>query len=265
MASPLPLSSLTPSAVQSVRYVLTDFDDTLTLSGQLPASTLEALYRLKNAGIGVIPVTGGCAGWSDMMARVLPVSGVISEGGGIFLQSNNGRVEYHFFDQEETMRSAQAELLTMLEHRLQAFQRLAFSRDQAYRLTDVAIDYGQEVTPPASVERDALMEQLKALGLNAKFSSIHINVCPAGVDKFAMARRVLKAFLQVPEDAFASHVMYVGDAPNDESMFAQFPLSIGVANIAPHLATLRHPPRYVTEREGGLGFAELTDRLLYLR
>ena len=262
MNSPLPLIELDHEAVRDVRYVLTDFDDTLTLAGQLPAATLQALYRLQEAGIGVIPVTGGCAGWSDMMVRVLPVSGVISEGGGIFLRPHEGRIQYEFFASERAMRTHQKALLTQLEVCLKRYPCLTFTKDQAYRLTDVAIDYAQDIRPPAVVERDAFLVELHAMGLNAKTSSIHINVCPAGVDKFAMAKRVLSTFLDVSPQAFCREVLYVGDAPNDESMFAQFPLSIGVANIAPHLASLRHMPRYVTEAEGGLGFVELADHLL---
>lgn len=262
MNNPLPLQHLDVSALRAVRYVLTDFDDTLTLAGKLPSATLQALYRLQAAGIGVIPVTGGCAGWSDMMARVLPVRGVISEGGGVFLWPHDGVVHYHFFAPEECMRGRQAALLAMIEPCLKQFPKLKLSRDQAYRLTDVAIDYAQEVIPPATAERDAFMTELSGLGLNTKSSSIHINVCQEGVDKYAMAARVLCDFLKVAESAFATDVLYVGDAPNDESMFAKFPLSIGVANIAPHLTTLVHPPSYVTALEGGLGFTELVDWLL---
>ncbi|MBM6550932.1 HAD-IIB family hydrolase [Marinomonas ostreistagni] len=262
MSSPLALEALTAQALQSVRYVLTDFDDTLTLDGQLPTPTLAALYRLQAAGVGVIPVTGGCAGWSDMMARVLPVSGVISEGGGVFLQPENGCVEYEFFVAEELMRARQAELLTLLEPLLERFAPLKLSRDQAYRLTDVAIDYGQEIRPPATAQCQALLHELTELGLNAKVSSIHINVCQAGVDKYAMAAKVLAQRLAIAPDHMAQQVLYVGDAPNDETMFAKFPLSVGVANITQHLAHMQHLPRYITAQAGGLGFAELADKLL---
>ena len=54
----------------------------------------------------------------------------------------------------------------------------------------------------------------------------------------------------------------VGDAPNDESMFEAFALSVGVANIAASLDRLAHPPAFVTPSECGAGFVELADHLL---
>tara|TARA_R110002167_G_scaffold157238_1_gene352122 strand:- start:223 stop:402 length:180 start_codon:yes stop_codon:yes gene_type:complete len=57
----------------------------------------------------------------------------------------------------------------------------------------------------------------------------------------------------------------VGGVQNDGSMFARFPLSVGVANIAEHLSIMHHRPRYQTTQPGGLGFAELADFVLAAR
>jgi hypothetical protein len=45
-------------------------------------------------------------------------------------------------------------------------------------------------------------------------------------------------------------------------MFAHFPHSVGVANIAPFLPGLAHRPRYLTAGERGAGFAELAAHIL---
>jgi hydroxymethylpyrimidine pyrophosphatase-like HAD family hydrolase len=45
-------------------------------------------------------------------------------------------------------------------------------------------------------------------------------------------------------------------------MFAGFPLGIGVANIKPLLPLMAHLPAYVTDGEGGHGFAEFATKLL---
>ena len=45
-----------------VRYILMDIDDTLTREGKLLASSYTALWKLKEAGLRVIPVTGRPAG-----------------------------------------------------------------------------------------------------------------------------------------------------------------------------------------------------------
>jgi HAD superfamily hydrolase (TIGR01484 family) len=260
------LSDLGSNDCQRLRFILTDFDDTLTWEGQLPVETLQALARLEAKGIKVIPVTGGCAGWSDMIARALPVEGVITEGGACFIgKTPDKHLTYEFWRKESTMRAEQAHLLEQVNQLLIRFPRLRLARDQAYRLTDVAIDYAQDVNPPAMDEKEACLAELVALGLNAKASSIHINVCSKGYDKFSMAQRVLSQVYGLSEKEQQEQVLYVGDAPNDESMFARFPLSVGVANITKYLSVMQHIPRYKTSQPGGLGFAELTDFVLSLR
>ena len=260
------LSHLERNDCQRLRFILTDFDDTLTWEGQLPVETLQALIQLEASDIKVIPVTGGCAGWSDMIARALPVEGVITEGGACFIGKTVDRhLTYSFWREEAVMRAEQARLLEQVNQLLVKFPRLRLARDQSYRLTDVAIDYAQDVSPPAITEKEACLTELIDLGLNAKASSIHINVCSKGYDKFSMAQRVLSQVYDLKEHEQQEQVLYVGDAPNDESMFARFPLSVGVANIVEHLSAMQHIPRYKTSQPGGLGFAELTDFVLSLR
>lgn len=259
----LPLSAFPKQACQNIHFVLTDVDDTLTLHGRLPVEALQALVELEQAGIQVIPVTGGCAGWSDMLARTLPVSGVITEGGACFIKKNhNGSLEYIFWQDEIQMREQQAQLLTQVAMVLDAFPDLRLARDQDYRLTDVAIDFAQNVKPPALKEKDQCLTKLLELGFNAKASSIHINVCQTGYNKFKMAKRVLMQHYGLTPNEQRAKVLYIGDAPNDESMFAEFPLSVGVANIREHIPGLIHPPGYISQTPGGLGFAEIAQFLL---
>ena len=261
-----PLSALSNHDCQGLQFILTDFDDTLTWEGRLPVETVRALAQLEANGLKVIPVTGGCAGWSDMIARSLPVDGVITEGGACFIGKTADRhLTYAFWRDESEMRAEQARLLDQVNQVLTQFPRLRLARDQSYRLTDVAIDYAQDITPPAIEDKDACLAALIAMGLNAKASSIHINVCSQGYDKFSMAQRVLSQVYGLSEAEQQQQVLYVGDAPNDESMFARFPLSVGVANIAEHLSIMRHVPRYQTTQPGGLGFAELADFVLSAR
>jgi len=59
--------------------------------------------------------------------------------------------------------------------------------------------------------------------------------------------------------------MYFGDSPNDEPMFGRFPLSCGVANVSGYASILKAPPKFVTSRPFGYGFAEGVDVLLRLR
>jgi hydroxymethylpyrimidine pyrophosphatase-like HAD family hydrolase len=59
--------------------------------------------------------------------------------------------------------------------------------------------------------------------------------------------------------------VFIGDAPNDECMFGNFPLSIGVANIRKHLPVMTHQPAAIASQPSGLGFAEMADAWLQQR
>ncbi|MDF2763567.1 MAG: haloacid dehalogenase, partial [Rhodospirillales bacterium] len=53
-----------------------------------------------------------------------------------------------------------------------------------------------------------------------------------------------------------------GDSPNDAPMFDFFPNAVGVANLRRFEDRLTAKPRWLTAREGGFGFAELSNFLL---
>ena len=75
------LADFSQNALQKIRFVLTDIDDTLTENGLLPAASYQALERLQKAGKKVIPITGRPAGWCDHIARMWPVDGIVGENG----------------------------------------------------------------------------------------------------------------------------------------------------------------------------------------
>ena len=66
-------------------------------------------------------------------------------------------------------------------------------------------------------------------------------------------------------DAERDRWLFAGDSPNDEPLFAAFPVSVGVANVAAFAQRMTALPRYVTPSVGGFGFAELAARILELR
>jgi 3-deoxy-D-manno-octulosonate 8-phosphate phosphatase KdsC-like HAD superfamily phosphatase len=59
-----------------------------------------------------------------------------------------------------------------------------------------------------------------------------------------------------------ANVVYIGDSPNDEPFFERLPFTVGVANVREFLERMHFAPAYVTEAEGGLGFAEFAALLL---
>ena len=77
------LETMTSDVAQNIRAVFTDIDDTLTNDGKLVAQAYNALWRLHDAGIAVVPVTGRPAGWCDLIVRQWPVQGVVGENGAL--------------------------------------------------------------------------------------------------------------------------------------------------------------------------------------
>ncbi|MFQ5485753.1 MAG: HAD family hydrolase, partial [Desulfobacterales bacterium] len=99
-------------------------------------------------------------------------------------------------------------------------------------------------------------------GARAKISSIHVNGWFGNYDKLSMTDRLFKDIFHTSLKEMRNRVIFIGDSPNDTPMFAYFPQSVGVANIMRFNATLSDAPAWMTEKEGGFGFAEMAETLL---
>ena len=228
-----PLSHAPRALLAGVKAVLTDIDDTLTLHGRLPAEAFDALWKLRRAGIKVVPITGRPAGWCDLIARQWPVDGVVGE--------------------------------KIANQVLADFPGTTIASDQAYREIDVAIDFCEDVPPLPLATAQAIAEAFHRQGAAAKVSSIHVNAWFGNHDKLTMSERFLAESFDIRVEKDLNHIAYCGDSPNDAPMYAVFPLGIGVANIRPYAKLMAHLPNYVTMGEGGHGFAEFADAVLKAR
>ena len=238
--------------------LFTDVDDTLTTGGRLLPETYLALCRLAESGINIIPVTGGCAGWCDQIIRTWPVKAVIGEGGAFYAERTAPQtVAWHFWENEaKHRRDQQAILDTVAALELDFEPKLA--TDQAFRFVDVAVDYNQqESLTPEQVK--AIHDPLVAQGFSVRQSSIHINIWLGEFDKSTMSLRVGQELLGLDRGALQKRAVFIGDAPNDESMFRNFPMSVGVANIRKHLPVMTHQPAAIASQPSGLGFAEMAE------
>ncbi|GGX62787.1 HAD-IIB family hydrolase [Saccharospirillum salsuginis] len=248
----------------SATVLFTDVDDTLTTEGRLLPETYQALCDLADAGVDIIPVTGGCAGWCDQMVRTWPVKAVIGEGGAFYVTFSEGRsMVTRFWHTEEEHRRDQQAIVNAIQTLDVGFP-INLANDQPYRRVDVAIDYNQDHRLDRD-EVDQVTQALLELGFNVRMSSIHLNVWRGPFDKCAMAVRLGRELLGLEPDALKQHAVFVGDAPNDESMFRFFPQSVGVANIHRHLEQMTHRPGSITRQPSGLGFAELVRQWLKQR
>jgi len=255
-----PLAEL--RGVARLRGLLFDIDDTLTTAGRLTAEAYAALERLKASGRLAIAVTGRPAGWCDHMARMWPVDAVVGENGAFYFSYAKGRLHKRYQDGDAERAAKRSRLGAIAARILAAVPGSALASDQAYRETDLAIDYCEDVPPLPLEEAERIAALMRAAGLNAKLSSIHVNGWFGSYDKLGMTKTLLAEKFGTDLDAASADFAFGGDSPNDAPMFGYFANSVGVANVARFAAHLASAPKYVTQRESGAGFAELVAHLL---
>nr|HRL54645.1 HAD family hydrolase [Acidovorax temperans] len=129
------------------------------------------------------------------------------------------------------------------------------------RETDIAIDHS-EFTHLPQQGIDEAVRIMRAAGMNATVSSIHINGWFGAHNKLEGARWIVRELWGRDLDAEMDRWVYVGDSTNDQLMFQHFAHSVGVANVARFVPQLQHLPRYITQGERGAGFAELVQAIL---
>ncbi|WP_077035484.1 HAD-IIB family hydrolase [Pelomonas sp. KK5] len=250
-----PLVDCPPERLRAVRGVLTDIDDTLTADGAIEPAALLALQRLHASKLPVIAITGRPAGWSEPFALAWPVAAIVAENGAVMLRGADIS-----FTQDLATRSANALRLRQCEADILARVPGATpATDSPGRLTDIAIDHSEHAHLDAA-QIAAVCAVMREHGLQATVSSIHVNGWIGEHSKWTAARWAVEATQGMAFDP--AEWLYVGDSTNDQLMFEQMPLSIGVANIARFLARLQHKPAFVTQGERGTGFAELAQALL---
>jgi HAD superfamily hydrolase (TIGR01484 family) len=255
-----PLSEL--RGASRLRGLLFDIDDTLTTGGRLTAEAYGALERWQASGRNAVAVTGRPAGWCDHIARMWPVDAVVGENGAFYFRYHAGRLIKRYQDDEPVRAAKRARLGAIAERILAAVPGCALSADQAYRETDLAIDFCEDVPALPLEQAERIAAMMREAGLTAKISSIHVNGWFGGYDKLGMAKTLFAEQFAVRLDDANGEYAFIGDSPNDAPMFAYFANSIGVANVSRFAGHLPAAPKFVARKEAGAGFAEAVSHLL---
>jgi HAD superfamily hydrolase (TIGR01484 family) len=261
------LAELSADACRQLIGVFTDIDDTLTTDGQLPAAAYNAMERLRDSGLAVVPITGRPAGWCDLIARLWPVDGVVGENGAFYFHYDRGNRKMcrYYADDVASRRHNSERLIALGDAVLSAVPGASISADQAYRETDLAIDFCEDVTPLDEQAIAQIVAVLKDGGATVKVSSIHVNAWFGNYDKLTMTRRFARDVLGIDIDATEKRFIFSGDSPNDGPMFSFFSHSVGVANVSAFADQLELPPTYITAGHGGAGFTEMANMLVAMR
>jgi HAD superfamily hydrolase (TIGR01484 family) len=255
-----PISSLSIDEASRLRALLFDLDDTMLDGTRLGERAFSALYRLREAGLALVGVTGRPSGWAEVLARLFPVDGIVSENGAIACYADGKRLRV--FDPAETARAERRTRLEVIAGRVFArFDGLEPSDDSSARRSDVAIDIGEHHrVPPERVA--AARAYAEELGARTFTSSVHLHLTLDGANKASGATRFLTMRLGWDATESLGRAAFIGDSENDEACFAAFRTTIAVRNFRGRPTV---PPRFVTEAPRGDGFAEAASVILSRR
>ena len=251
----------------AVAGVFTDIDDTLTEGGRIGAPVFDAMHRLREAGLLVVPITGRPAGWCDLIARQWPVDGVVGENGAFYFRYDHAarRMIRHYAEDDAARAGNRPRLEQLGRHILAEVPGTAIANDQFCRQADLAIDFCEDVPPLPADEVDRIVQLFEDAGAHAKISSIHVNGWFGDYDKVTMTRRFLGEEFGIDPEKDNRTVVFAGDSPNDAPMFDFFENAVGVANVVDFKGRLDAEPGYVATAPSGAGFAELARALLDVR
>ena len=259
-----PLAAFPAADVKNIRGIFCDIDDTLSIEGKLGARAYAALERLHSGGKLLVPITGRPAGWCDHIARMWPVDAVVGENGAFYFFYDGARkkLAQRFLLDAAARADNREKMIAVRERILREVPGCALASDQRYREADLAIDYCEDVPRLPLAEADRIADMMRAAGMTAKISSIHVNGWFGDYDKLGMTRTLMQERYGVDLAREQAGYLFVGDSPNDAPMFRFFANSVGVANVADFGARLSHAPAYVTSQRSGDGFVEVAQLLL---
>ena len=259
-----PLSELPREACKGLRGILFDLDDTVTTEGRLTAEAYSAIEKLRRAGLQTVAVTGRPAGWCDHIARMWPVDAVVGENGAFYFRYDPAarRMTRRYVDDDGTRARHRERLHGIAAEILKTVPGSAIAADQHYRETDLAIDFCEDVPPLPRDAVEHIAALMRAHGLTARISSIHVNGWFGTYDKLHMSKLLMREVFNVDLDEARAHYLFAGDSPNDEPMFGYFPYAVGMANLRDFGSLITCFPAYITRLRSGAGYVELARKLL---
>ncbi|MFM7659515.1 MAG: hypothetical protein ACKO6H_02115, partial [Betaproteobacteria bacterium] len=210
------------------------------------------------------PVTGRSAAWGHMMLHQWPIDAVIAESGGLSMWRVNPSGDLVTADQLDRQAfqleiqyfgdiSARKELVRLAEQWIPQYPPLCWASDQSQRLVDIAIDWHEQVKAPRDVVI-RFIERCHKEGYRARASNVHINAWAGEFDKASSSLNLLKKLFDHDRHRARSSWFFLGDAPNDESMFASFPHHIAVQCPEHFQGHVEQMPKRFSSAKASAGF-----------
>ena len=249
------LRSISNYCWQDIRLIVTDMDGTLTQEEKFDAKLFHILRRLAAARIDVLITTGRSAGWVQAIATYLPVAGAIAENGGLLYWNHHPQPQ--LISEIDNIAQHRQKLQRVFQLLQDKFPQIQESVDNQFRLSDWTFDV--ENLNRAELEQINLFCQSEGYGFT--YSTIQCHIKPTYQDKAYGLSKVIPEYFPTIKP---TEMITIGDSPNDESMFnqAQFPLSVGVANVLQYCDHLQYLPAHITSKSEGEGFCELAELII---
>lgn len=246
----VPWDFLPQPALKKVRCITTDIDDTITISGRFSEEMICRLNQLRKGGFITILVTGRSSGWAQAMAHYLDVDQVIAENGLVVI--NRGGLLRCIGPNPDT------EILEGLRRCTKVLEEtfsLQKSDDSRFRLCEITFDRPRNFGPDDIESCNRLVDS----HFEVIASSIQLHLRPRSLSKGDAVKLVLGELGIIDMEK----VLVVGDSANDRSLFKNFPISVGVANVLTYRDELGEDlPRFITTAPEWGGFEEVMSRIL---
>ena len=261
-----PLSAVASSALRDIDFLLFDVDETFTTHGLLRPESYASLFALCDAGITAIPVTGRPSGWGNVMLSTWPIKACVTENGGVISWKDATGIARQQVIHEQHRGDGYIENLRDLGRAIATrYPQVRISADQPYRLTDLAIDYAEQSRDVSEQTVAEIVNWMQGAGYQTAVSSIHIHAYKPTNEKADGVYPLMQTAFAMSAEAVHARAAFIGDSPNDASLFAAIPMSVGVANVRTSLAKIATPPAYVCSAECGAGFVEFAIALIAAR
>jgi hydroxymethylpyrimidine pyrophosphatase-like HAD family hydrolase/energy-coupling factor transporter ATP-binding protein EcfA2 len=226
---------LTPKGIPNLRYfcLISDYDGTLAHDGQVTASTLQALKRVKASGRKLVLATGREL---PELLRVFPETSLFD-----LAVVENGALLYNPATGEKRL--------------LAEPPPLAFSEELRRRGIS-PLSVGECIVATWHPHETVVLEVIRSLGLELQviFNKDAVMILPSGVNKGTGVRVALD------ELGLSTHnTLGVGDAENDHAFLGICECSVAVGNALP---VLKERADVVTEKTHGAGVEEIIEQLL---
>lgn len=258
----LPIEAMTPDEAAQLHGLLFDLDDTLLDRGQLTEAAYSALFRLREAGLTLIAVTGRPAGWADVLVRLWPVRAIVAENGAVVVEASDSGPKWRDPIDVAARHTRRRELIDLVARMRSEFPGIQSADDAQARFTDHTFDIGERCSPARALVDAAAAFALER-GARVHRSSVHLHVGFDAEDKASGTANWLVRGLGEDPATVRRRYAFIGDSENDEACFSGFQTSIAVANWSRGSSGIG--PRYITHRAMGSGFAEAAGVLVARR